>query len=82
MAIMLEDALLRLGVSVRVENMPEESRLSGGTCLVRGKQEVFISPRATLAERIAVLVEALRQLDTDSIWLAPAVRECILDSPD
>ena len=82
MARMLEDALFRLGVAVRVENMPEESQLSGGFCLLRGKQQVFVSPRATLAERIAILVDALRQLDTDSIWLAPAVRERLLDSPD
>ncbi len=82
MARMLEDALFRLGVTVRVESMPEESRLSGGSCRICGKQEVFVSPRATLAERIAILVEALRQLDTDSIWLAPAVRERILNSPD
>jgi hypothetical protein len=82
MARMLEEALFRLGVTVRVERMPEESRLDGGTCLLRGKREVFISPRATLTERIAILTEALRQLDTDSIWLAPAVREQILAGPD
>lgn len=82
MARMLEEALLRLGVTVRVECMPEESRLSGGTCTVRGKREVFVSPRATLADRVAIMSEALRQLDTDSIWLAPVIREQILGTPD
>jgi hypothetical protein len=82
MARMLEDALFRLGVSVRVESLPEESGLSGGTCLVRGKREVFVSPRATLADRVAILTEALRQLDTDSIWLAPVIREQVLGNPD
>jgi len=82
MAKKLEDALFRLGVSVRTESMPEESRLSGGTCTVHGKREVFVSPRASLADRVAILSEALRCLDTNSIWLAPIIRERILENAE
>ncbi len=81
LARMLEDALDRLGVQVRVERMPDEARLSGGLCFVRGKAEVFVSPRVTEAERIHVLVGALRELDNESIWLPPAVRKLIQKEP-
>jgi hypothetical protein len=79
LARLLDEALQRLGVVVRMESLPEESRLRGGFCLVRGKREVFVSPRASLAERIAILSEALSQIDTNSIWLAPVIRERLLD---
>lgn len=74
---MLEEALDRLGVAVRVETMPEETHLFGGLCVVKGKYSVIISSRATTVERVDVLVDALRQLDSESIWLPPAVREKI-----
>jgi hypothetical protein len=80
MVRMLEDALDRLGVTLRVEAMPEESRLDGGMCVVHGQRAVFVSPRASLADRIQILGEALRHLDTESIWLPPAIREQILDN--
>jgi hypothetical protein len=74
---MLEEALDRLGVTVRVETMPEESHISGGSCLVHGKREVILSPAAPVAERIEVLAGALRELDTGSMWLPPVVRRLI-----
>jgi hypothetical protein len=74
---MLEEALDRLEVTVRVEAMPEESHLSGGLCVVNGKYSVIISPRANTAEQVEVLLDALRQLDTESIWLPPLIRERI-----
>lgn len=76
---MLEEALDRLDVAIRVETMPEETHLSGGLCVVNGKYSVIISTRANVAERIDVLLDALRQLDTESIWLPPAIRERISD---
>lgn len=74
---MLEEAFDRLGVAIRVETMPEEARLVGGLCIVNGAYSVIISARANTAERVDVLLDALRQLDTESIWLPPAIREKI-----
>lgn len=79
MLTMLEEALDRLDVVIRVETMPEETNLSGGLCVVNGKYSVIISSRANNAERVDVLLNALRQLDTESIWLPPAIREKISD---
>lgn len=77
---MLEEAFDRLDVTVRVETMPEETNLSGGLCVVNGKYSVIISSRTNTAERVDVLLAALRQLDTESIWLPPAIRERISDN--
>jgi hypothetical protein len=76
---MLEEALDRLDVGIRVDTMPEETNLAGGLCVVNGKYSVIISSRANAAERIDVMLNALRQMDTESIWLPPAVREKISD---
>lgn len=75
---MLEEALDRLDVPIRVESMPEEAHLAGGLCFFRGKYTLYIAPRASSAERLEILLSALRQLDTDSIWLPPIVREMIM----
>ena len=72
---LLQDALSRLDVEVRSETMPEEAVIRGGLCRVRGRSEVFLSPRASTAERVAVMLDALGKLDTDGLWLPPIVRE-------
>ena len=76
----LEEALERLDVVVRSEPLPEEARISGGFCVVRGKPTVFVAPDAPETERIAVLVDALRRLPTTEIWLPPAVRALLEDA--
>jgi hypothetical protein len=75
---MLEDALERLDVAVSIEPMPDEARISGGLCLVHGKHQVYLSPHAGIAERIEILADALRRLDTETIWLPPVLRQRIL----
>ena len=76
----LEDALVRLGVSVRHEALPEGTRISGGLCSLRGEPVVFVTPDAPDMERVAVMVEALRKLDTRDMWLPPLLRE-LIDGP-
>lgn len=78
---LLEEALDRLDVLIRVENMPEEAHLSGGLCLLHGKYYLYIAPNTGTSERLEILSDALRQLDTESIWLPPVVREKILGNP-
>ena len=72
---LLQDALARLDVAVRIERMPDEARIRGGLCTVRGHREVIVSPDSSVGERIDILVRALRQLDTDSLYLPPVIRE-------
>ncbi len=72
--VALEDALARLEVPLRVDSMPADARSSGGLVRLRGAHVVIVSARASTAERIDVLVRALRQLDTSTLYLPPAVR--------
>lgn len=74
---LLHDALGRLGISVRVEAMPEEARLAGGYCVVRGKPELFLAPTASLAAQRDALIDALRAIGTEQVWLPPAVRALV-----
>lgn len=77
MCAMLEEAMSRLGIPIRRERMPEEAAIGGGLCLVHGKLTVIISPSISVTEKIELFARALRKLDTESIWLPPAVRELL-----
>jgi hypothetical protein len=76
---LLHDALGRLGVSVRVEAMPEEAHLVAGHCVLRGVPVLFLSPHAGVAEQREAMIEALRSVATDAVWLPPALRRLIGD---
>jgi hypothetical protein len=77
MCRMLEDALEKLGIAVRQERMPEEATIAGGLCAVRGRLAVIVSRSASSTERAEVFTNALRQIDTEAIWLPPAIRDLI-----
>jgi hypothetical protein len=75
--VALEEALAALDVRVRLEALPEESRSRGGLVVVRGKPMVLVAKDASEHERVVVLARALASLDTDALYLPPAVRERI-----
>ena len=77
MAEALEQAAAQLGVQVRYETMTGEVAGAGGLCKVKGEWWVIIDRKLPPADRAATLTEALAQLDTDGIFLAPEVREAI-----
>jgi len=69
----MKESAERLGMEVR--ECPAESE--GGVVVLKGRRVVFI-PRGTLASgRIAFLARALAEIDTDSVYLLPAVREAV-----
>lgn len=74
---LIEAALAKLEVSVRRERLPDESASSGGLCMIHGRLWVIVSPEAPPWEQVAVLLEALRRLDTGAIWLPPALRDLL-----
>ncbi len=73
--------LERLDVPVRCEAF--DSRLfgdlatRGGLCTLHGKRVVLVDARQALVERVAVLAQAAARLDTETVFVAPAVREAI-----
>lgn len=75
-------ALLRhLGVSVRCETFDirlfGDSSTRGGLCTLRNQRVVLVDARNTLVDKVAVLAQAASQLDTETVFVTPAVREAI-----
>jgi|SRR6516164_3266823 hypothetical protein len=73
----LEQAATQLGVQVRYETMTGEVAGAGGLCKLKGQWCVIIDRKVTPAERAATLTEALAQLDTDSVFLPPEIRDAL-----
>ena len=69
----MKEAAERLGMEVR--ECPPESE--GGVVVLKGKRVVFI-PRGTLASRrVEIVARALGHVDTEGVFLLPAVREAV-----
>jgi hypothetical protein len=77
----LFDELLRaaekLGVEVRIEPFETPAPKGGGLCVVRGERLVLIDQRAPLLDRILVLAQALSELGSETVYMAPKARELI-----
>lgn len=77
----LEDVLARLGIPVRCERFDPrlfgELSSKGGLCRVHGRRVVLVDSRAPLVDRIAVLATAAASLDSESVFVMPAVRAVI-----
>ena|SRR5215831_7072689 len=73
----LEQAAAHLDVQVRYETMTGDVAGAGGLCKLRGKWCVIIDRKAPPADRAATLIEALAQLDTDTVFLPPEIRDAL-----
>lgn len=69
----LEEAVRQFGVEVRWE----KGRFQGGRCMVNGEALVMLNKHHPPEAHLAILAESLRDLDIDSIFLRPAVREAV-----
>lgn len=77
----LERAITRMGARLREEELPEEAHLDGGLCKLGEELVVYVSPNAPPWRRANVLLDALRRLPHEGIWLPPEIRE-LLDRED
>lgn len=73
----LEHAAEHLGVRVRYETMTGETAGSGGLCKLKGQWCVIIDRKTPPADRVALLIDALAQFDTDTVYLPPQLREAL-----
>ena len=73
---LLESALDKLGYSVSYDRLEDGK---GGHYRLKEKKEVVIDPRLTEGEKIDILAETLRELDTSSLYLPPAIRSLLED---
>ena len=51
--------------------------MGGGLCVVRGESLVLIDQRAPLPDRLRALAQALVELGSETIYMAPAARELV-----
>ena len=70
-------AAARLGVAVRMEPFETPAALGGGLCVLRGETLVLIDQRAPLLDRIRALAQALVELQSETVYMAPEARELI-----
>ena len=77
----LERAVTRLGIRLLEEELPEEAHVDGGLCRVKGETLLYVSPSAPPWRRAEVLLDALRRLPHQAIWLPPEIRR-LLSSDD
>lgn len=80
----LEGLVERFGIQIRYEPMhqDEESvKIVGGMCRLKEEYVVIINSKATFAEKIRALGEALKHFDLDGVYILPAVRELLEKIP-
>jgi hypothetical protein len=68
----LHDALRRLGVDIRREQLDFGS---GGFCRLDNDPVIVYPPDMSIKKRIELFLQALRKLDTSGIYLPPVIRE-------
>ena len=74
----LEELAEKLGILVRDENINiEESSSTGGLCRIEGKYVLILNSKATVKEKIQVMINALQQFDVSEIYIKPAIRELL-----
>ena len=74
----LEELAEKLEILVRDENINiEESSSSGGLCRVEGKHVIILNSKATVKEKIQVMITSLHQFDLSNIYVKPVIRELL-----
>ena len=74
----LEELAEKLEILVRDENInTEESSSTGGLCRVEGKYVVILNSKATVKEKIQVMITALQQFDLTDMYMKPLIRELL-----
>jgi hypothetical protein len=74
----LEELAEKLGILVRDENINiEESSSTGGLCRIEGKYVLILNSKATVKEKLQVMINALQQFDVSEIYIKPAIRELL-----
>lgn len=72
----LEEAVEQLGLRVR----REKGNFRGGPCVRNDESFLMLNRRHPPEIHLAVLSAALRDMDVDSIYLRPAVRQALEDA--
>ena len=74
----LEDVIRRLGITLRYENLGHPGyATTGGLCSIKGKYHLIIEQSNETHQKIKHLINCLRVMDLEGIYIKPAVRELL-----
>ena len=75
----LEELAEKLEILVRDENIniEESSSSSGGLCRVEGKHVIILNSKASVKEKIQVMITSLQQFDFSGMYIKPVIRELL-----
>jgi hypothetical protein len=73
----LEGLADKLGIPIRYENIVDDLTGMGGLCRIEGNYVLIIHSKATVKEKIQIMIEALRRFDLGDIYLKPALRKML-----
>ena len=73
----LEGLADKLGIPVRYEMIKDELTGLGGLCRIEGEYMLIIHSKATVKEKMQIMIEALRRFDLGDIYVRPALRKLL-----
>jgi hypothetical protein len=74
----LEELADKLEIVVRDENINiEELSSNGGLCRIEEEYIIILNSKATVKEKIHIMITALQQFDLSSIYIKPVIRELL-----
>ena len=74
----LEGLAQTLGIAVRYDKITDDDPgNTGGLCRIKGESVIIINARASVRDKIQILVSALKSFDLSDIYVRPAVRNLL-----
>jgi hypothetical protein len=73
----LEALADKLGIPIRYDIVKDDLTGLGGLCRLEGEYVLIIHSKATVKEKVQILLEAIRRFDLHDINLRPALRELL-----
>lgn len=76
--IELKELACKLEIIIREEALDlEESWTGGGLCRIEGHYVLILNSRATIGEKIQVMLKALKPFDLSDMYLKPVIRNLL-----
>jgi hypothetical protein len=74
----LEDIVRQLGISLRYESLHQSGySAKGGLCSINGKRHLIIEKTKKTPEKIKQLIQCLKEMDLEGVYIKPAVRDLL-----
>lgn len=78
----LKETAEKIGITVKEYNFKNTGiHVSSGLCKIREEQFFIMDKRLTVREKIDTLAECLKEMNLETVYIVPAVRE-LLNPPD